>query len=250
MPNTANLALPLLAAGQAQKHVTLNESLISLDNLMHIAVTGPAQDEPPAEPASGARWLIGDSPTGAWAGRAGQLAARLDEGWRFHSPREGWLVHDTSSGRLLVRQGAAWVETGAPAELQGVSRIGLGTTADASNPFSAELNSALLTAKPTGEGGTGDLRLTLSKEAAGDTASLIYQTDFSARAEVGLTGDNNFHIKVSSDGAIWRDAITVDRQTGGTSMRSIDSLQVVVAHGGVVADVTPVSHPAITRVLG
>ena len=44
--------------------------------------------------------------------------------------------------------------------------LGLGTTADASNPFSAKLNAALWTAKTVAEGGTGDLFYTMNKEAA------------------------------------------------------------------------------------
>ena len=35
---TANLALPLMAAAQAQKHVTHNEALVALDTLAQLAV--------------------------------------------------------------------------------------------------------------------------------------------------------------------------------------------------------------------
>ena len=38
MPDTPNLALPLIAAAQAQKHVTHNDALLALDALLQCAV--------------------------------------------------------------------------------------------------------------------------------------------------------------------------------------------------------------------
>ncbi len=47
MTDTPHLALPLLAAAQAQKHVTHNEALAMIDALVHLAVkerfTGPPE---------------------------------------------------------------------------------------------------------------------------------------------------------------------------------------------------------------
>ena|ERR1041385_8662813 len=54
----------------------------------------------------------------------------------------------------------------------------------------------------------------MSKESAAKTLSLLLQDNFSGRAEVGLTGDDDFHFKVSADGSSWLDAITIDRTTG------------------------------------
>jgi hypothetical protein len=92
--------------------------------------------------------------------------------------------------------------------------LGLGTTADATNPFSAKLNNALWVAKTVGEGGDGHLRYKMSKESAAKTLSLLFQDNFSGRSEIGLTGDDDFHVKVSADGSSWLDAITIDRTTG------------------------------------
>ena len=97
------------------------------------------------------------------------------------------------------------------ATLQNLSLLGVGTTADATNPFSAKLNNALWAAKTVAEGGDGHLRYKMSKESAAKTLSLLLQDNFSGRAEVGLTGDDDFHFKVSPDGSSWLDAI-VDRQ--------------------------------------
>lgn len=92
--------------------------------------------------------------------------------------------------------------------------VGLGTSADANNGVSAKLNTALWTAKTAGEGGTGDLRYTLNKAASGNTLSLLFQTNFSGRAELGLAGDDDFHLKVSPDGSNWFEALVTDRTTG------------------------------------
>ncbi|HEV2652996.1 MAG TPA: terminase family protein, partial [Rhizomicrobium sp.] len=52
-----------------------------------------------------------------------------------------------------------------------------------------------------------DAQVKLNKHASADTASLLYQTNYSGRAEMGLTGDDNFHVKVSPDGASWKSAL-------------------------------------------
>ena len=56
--------------------------------------------------------------------------------------------------------------------------------------------------------------LNVNKSAPAATASLLMQSGASGRAEIGLTGDDDFHIKVSNDGSVWRDAISVDKDTG------------------------------------
>jgi hypothetical protein len=49
---------------------------------------------------------------------------------------------------------------------------------------------------------------------ASNTVSQLYQDGFSGRAETGLTGDDNFHVKVSPDGSNWHEAVAIDRSTG------------------------------------
>ncbi|MFP3701476.1 hypothetical protein SB758_38995, partial [Burkholderia sp. SIMBA_013] len=40
-----------------------------------------------------------------------------------------------------------------------------------------------------------------------DTASVLFQSGWSGRAEMGLAGNDGFSIKTSADGAIWRTAL-------------------------------------------
>lgn len=158
------------------------------------------------------------APTGAWAGHGDAVAAWQDGAWQFSTPGIGWIAFTVDEGTLLVWDGAAWGDFFATVTaLQNLSRLGVGAVADATNPFSARLNNALWSAKPVADGGDGDLRYKMSKESTADTLSLLMQTNFSGRAEIGLTGDDNLHVKVSADGSAWTEAIVIDRATGVVS---------------------------------
>ncbi|CAO4162806.1 DUF2793 domain-containing protein [Methylorubrum populi] len=213
---TPSLALPLIAAGQAQKHVTHNEALALLDALVQLAVLDKDRTAPPTSPAEGDRYLIvSNTPSGAWTGWAGRIVRFQDGAWVSLPARVGWLAFVADEADLYLFTGSAWVPFRSTLTLlQNLSRLGIGTAADADNPFAAKLNKALWTALTTGEGGSGDLRYTLNKQAAGNVLSLLLQTGFSARAEIGLTGDDDFHMKVSPDGGAWFEALRIDRATG------------------------------------
>src|SRR5689334_6224478 len=50
------------------------------------------------------------------------------------------------------------------------------------------------------DGGSGDVRFIVNKEADADNATLLFQSGWSGRAEIGLSGDTDFVFKVSPDG--------------------------------------------------
>lgn len=208
MSETPNLGLPLLATAQAQKHVTHNEALLALDALVQCAVLDRDLAAPPGSPAEGDRYIVAGSPTGAWAGHAGEVVAFSAGAWSFHEPKAGFLAFVADEAMLLVHDGAAW-SPATPGALQSLTRIGIGTEADATNPFSAKLNNALWTALGTSEGGSGDLRCTLNKEGAANILSLVFQSGYGGRAELGLIGDDEMALKVSADGSAWTEAVRV-----------------------------------------
>jgi len=216
--STPHLALPLIAAAQAQKHVTHNEALTALDALVHLAVLDRDRTTPPGSSAEGDRHIVAAPGAAAWAGKDGQIAAWQDGAWRFYPPQRGWLAYNLVDGALLAWSGSAWADAlSVIAETLTPARIGLGTAADAANPFSAKLNDALWTARAVGEGGSGSLRNKFSKESSAGVLSLLFQTGFSGRAEFGLVGDDDFRIKVSPDGTGWADALRIDRASGVVS---------------------------------
>ncbi len=213
--NTPSLALPLIAAGQAQKHVTHNEALALLDALVQLAVIDRDLAVPPGHPEEGDRYLVAADPSGAWAGWAGRIARYQDGAWFSLVPRSGWLVFVADEAEIYAFTNGAWSPLRpALTALQNLTRLGLGTAADAQNPFAAKLNKALWTALTTGEGGDGDLRYTLNKQAAGHVLSLLLQTGFSGRAEIGLVGNDDLSLRVSPDGGTWITVFTVERTTG------------------------------------
>ena len=215
MSNSTRLALPYIDAAQSQKHVTHNDALVALDALVQLSVKARNQIAPPAAPAEGDRYRVGANATGAFVGHDGAIAAFDDGGWAFLAPRAGWRVYVETEKILLLHDGAAWSDFGLTVkELQNLSLLGVGATADTANPISARVNAALFAAKSPADGGSGDLRFTLNKNASANTVSQLYQSNWSGRAETGLTGDDHFHIKVSADGASWKEAINIDPATG------------------------------------
>lgn len=105
---TARFGLPLLSAGQLNKEISHNESLLALDTLMGAAVEGPPANDPPAEPLSGCCYLVGTTPTGEWAGQAKCLAASTTSGWRFINPADGVSVHVKSLGISALFSDGEW----------------------------------------------------------------------------------------------------------------------------------------------
>lgn len=59
----------------------------------------------------------------------------------------------------------------------------------------------------------------LNKQAMTDTASLLYQTNWTGFAEMGLNGSNDFSVKVSSDSG--QEAIKIDHATGNVAIGSV-----------------------------
>ena len=208
MTDTVNLGLPCIEGSQAQKHVTHNDALRILDTLVQLAVLDRDLSAPPASPAEGQRWIVKSAGTGAWAGHDNAIAAWQDGAWQFSAPQTGWSAFVVDEGVLLVWNGTAWSDFfAAVAACQNLTLLGVGTTADATNPLSGKLNNTLFVAKPVAEGGDGNLRYKLSKESAAKTLSFLFQDNYFGRAEIGLTGDDDFHFKVSPDGSSWVDAL-------------------------------------------
>lgn len=216
---SARLALPYLAAGQMQKHVTLNTALTRLDALLQAAVVSRSVAAQPTVPADGDLYILPEGASGAaWAGgSAGDLMRHEAGGWSAVPAPEGMIAVVLDAGEVVVRADGGWTPLGewlgGSNELS-VSRLGINTTADAANPFAAKVNKLLFTALGAGEGGDGDLRMTLNKEGAADVLSLLFQSGYGGRAELGLVGDDDLSLKVSADGGTWRTALKVERATG------------------------------------
>lgn len=212
MSETPNLALPFLAAGQAQKHVTLNEIAEILDAAAHLSVLSRTLATPPTSPVPGVRYLLPSGTTGVWQGQSGKIASWNGFNWRFLEPREGWLIWDQSTDTHIVFDGTSWLEIGNSSSIQNAALVGINTTADNSNRLAVKSDGVLFSHE---DGvGHGDMRAAMNKLALANTVSQLYQTGFSGRAETGLMGNDQFAIKVSVDGATWKQALVINPTSG------------------------------------
>lgn len=190
--NSPNLAMPFILPSQAQKHVTHNEALLLLDALVHLTIREERQGPPDTTDETvtdGACYLIATEPTGSWAGRADKIAAWQDGAWNYLSPRLGWRAWFASETQLKVFDGSLWRQIPLPDEAT-VTMLGIGTDPDATNRFALSSAASLFNHEGNGH------QIKVNKAATTDTASLLFQTAWSGRAEMGLAGDDLFSIKV------------------------------------------------------
>ncbi|MBA3911449.1 MAG: hypothetical protein C0524_16625 [Rhodobacter sp.] len=87
--------------------------------------------------------------------------------------------------------------------------LGLGgATADSYNRLSMNTPAVLIN-----NAGAG-IEATVNKAAAGNDAAIAFKTSFSARALIGLLGNDDFSFKVSPNGSAFIEAIRIDRASG------------------------------------
>ncbi len=150
---STNLQLPFLQAGQAQKHITVNESLLLFDALVQMAVASATTTTQPASPADGSVYILPTGKTGAdWAPMADNaLAYYRDGAWTAITPREGFTAWCKDSDKALVFNGTTWGDLGVAA-------------APADFAFAGDISPALIGAdqhdyNPAGLSGAAILRL-------------------------------------------------------------------------------------------
>jgi hypothetical protein len=108
-----------------------------------------------------------------------------------------------------------------------VAQLGVSATPDATNRLSVSAPATLLNNAGAGH------QLKINKASTADTASLLFQTAWSGRAEMGLAGSDDFTVKVSPDGSAFYTGFAVAAADGRVTLPA--PLQL----GGQVSD--PVS---------
>lgn len=151
---------------------------------------------------------LGTNVATALAIAVGTAGAPVINGGALGTPSGGTLTNCTG----LPAAGVSGIPAAlASQNIDGISRLGIGTT-DAGNVLSVSGASTLFA------NGAGSIRSTLSKYAVGDTASFVFQTNFSGRAEFGLCGDDKFTMKVSANGSDWVTGLVIDKTTGAVTV--------------------------------
>ncbi|MDU8912136.1 DUF2793 domain-containing protein [Aestuariicoccus sp. MJ-SS9] len=165
---------------------------------------------------------LGFGAQGAWAGQDGRLARWDGTAWVFVPAAAGRMA-STPSGRVRIFDGALWRL--ADTDLQNLDGVRIGAALDAVNRLAVAAEATLLSHAEAGH------QLKINKAAATDTASLLFQSGWSGRAEIGLAGGDDWSIKVSPDGAAWTEALRVDAATAKVTL-------------GTALHLTPGSAPA------
>lgn len=215
--NTPSLQLPYILPAQAQKHITHNEALDQLDQLVQLVVTAYDATTPPAEPQEGTAYTIGSNATNEWAGLEGKIASWQNGGWVFTAPKSGWRA-STPAGDFRIFDGAAWKDARCFTGLHNLPALGVGATADDSNKLVVSSDATLLTHAGAGH------QVKINKSGEANTASVLFQSNWTGHAEMGLSGSNNFNIKVSADSGNWINAISIARDDGTVTMASMMTL--------------------------
>ena len=203
------LSLPYILPAQAQKHVTHNEALRLLDVMVQLAVLNRNLSATPALPAIGDRHIVAAGAVGAWAGQVGKIAVYTITGWQFFAPLQGWRAHVLAEGVTVVYAGLAW---GLPSAPTSAAIFGVNTTADTTNRLAVQSAASLFSNVGAGH------QVKVNKAAVGDTASLLFQSGFSGRAEMGIAGSDDFSVKVSANGSAFNTAMTVAAASGIVSL--------------------------------
>ncbi|MCW1917220.1 DUF2793 domain-containing protein [Rhodobacter sp. KR11] len=207
MANKTSLQLlPYLAPSQAQKHVTYNAAIQLLDVLVQTSAESRFLTAPPLTPVAGDSYIVGPGASGDWTGETNSVAVFNGSFWDFYEPKTGWRVWVQSEGAEAVFDGTDWTTSADRPER--VARLGIATDSDDTNRLALSSDASLFNNAGAGH------QLKINKAAAGNTASILFQTGFSGRAEMGTVGNNDFTLKVSADGTTFVNGLTIEAATG------------------------------------
>jgi len=205
--------LPYIMPGQSLKHISYNSAIERLDILQSLVLEALNVELPPIEPIIGNCYDIGENPQGIFSEISHKIAVYLDSGWHIFDKVEGMTAFDKLTQNFLCFDGNNWKPINSVGDLNRMQMLGVNIDADSSNKFAVKSDQVLLTSEMSLDNGTGDLRVTLNKSGQSQTASLIFKDQYEARAETGLTGGDNYTIKVGENGDGLETAFEIDMNT-------------------------------------
>lgn len=223
---TTILALPLIEANQAQKHIPHNEALRLLDVVVQLAVASRTLTTPPGSPTLGARYIVAAGASGAWAGQASKIAFYSENGWEFVTPLTGWYAYIAAEGQLAIFNGTGWEVPSGSGGPSNPPQLGINAVPDATNRLSVSAPATLFSHEGAGH------QLKVNKALTTDNASLLFQTGFSGRAELGTMGGDDFTLKVSPTGSGFTEALRVSSATGAVSLPEGATIQGLTLQDG------------------
>lgn len=205
------------------------------------------ESSPPGTAASGDRYLVIATASGAWSGKEGDIAEYNGSSWDFTTPTKGTHVYDEDSGNALIYNGTAWVvlanATGALIKTNNLSdvssagsaraNLGLGALATASSVNLGTDTSGTLSVSSggTGSGNASGARTALGLAIGSDVQA--YDADLAAIA--GLSSADGNVIVGSASGWVAESGAAARTSLGlGTG----DSPQFTALNIGAASDTT------------
>ena len=218
---TPRLSLPIVAAGQAQKHITVNEALGKLDGLVQLAVQSRTVAAQPAAPADGSIHILPTGATGSsWLDMAAGLLARHADGvWEALTPQAGWLAWIVDEGLALIHDGANWTPLSSTFKALTAAR----------SPFLAATRFEIV-----------EQEVTLSGASVATTVMIPARAivlGVSTRTSVAITGATSYSCGVSGDAAKFGASLGVAKNASnvgvvGPTAYYADTPVVITAAGG------------------
>lgn len=156
-----------------------------------LGVKSRALSTPPGSPATNDRYIVGPSPTGAWAGKANQIAVWNGSAWSFTVPSDGNLV-------IVSDEFVLYAYKASSALWQAVTSAPLA--------FDTYAHLAAVTGAPANVGATvysDVVALTASRARSANVATIVFATNH------GLSNGNKVNIRNVGGTGYNADQVTV-----------------------------------------
>lgn len=152
-----------------------------------LTVVNQTTNAPPGSPADGNAYVIGGSPTGAWTGKALQIAIYEGAAWVYYPPAEGYTAFDAATNTTIVFDGAVWQ----PIASAYVAVTDVFTAAQFNGSVNLQSYSYSATTAPTTatNNEADPVKLVYTARAAGAILEIAYEADFFVRNNSGSAAD-------------------------------------------------------------
>lgn len=134
------------------------------------------------------QYIIGPSPTGAWAGHPAKIAHAENGAWVIYTPANGWLAFDKALNEFYRFNGSAWITQGGKMQMNR-------TVITGSTTFSKDARCVMVDVIVIG--GTGGAR---GQSGPGNGGTSSFGAHCSATGSTAETGTNNSTPGVGSGG--------------------------------------------------